>query len=106
MPIRRSDDTNYTLGTALGLGQTNAVSIKGGEYIFMADGTISVATVALQVLMPNNTWSTVNVFNASPVSFSTLPAAQTSVDLPPGSVRVSIAGTSASGVNCYLVGLG
>lgn len=104
MPIRRADDTSYTLlsnGTATGA----AVAVKGGEYIFMAEGTVAGATIALQLQSPNGAWSPVLIFAGSAVSFTALPNAQTGVDLPAGNVRVFISG-SPTGVYAYLIGLG
>jgi hypothetical protein len=105
MTIRRADDNAYTLlsnGTATGA----AVSIKGGEYIFTAEGTVNGATVALQIQSVNGTWMTVQVFNASAVQTTVLPYAQTAVDLPAGYARVSITGGPPSAVYAYLIGLG
>ncbi|CAB5144863.1 hypothetical protein UFOVP147_36 [uncultured Caudovirales phage] len=104
MTIRRADDNAYTLlsnGTATG----SAVAVRGGEYIFMAEGTVAGATIALQVQSPNGTWSPVLIFAGSAVSFTALPNAQTGIDLPAGNVRVAITGTP-TGVYAYLVGLG
>lgn len=105
MALRRADDVAYTLASnASATG--SAVAIKGGEYIFMADGTPAGATVSLQVQLPNGTWSDVAIFSGSKVSSATLPYAQTQVDLPAGNVRMaSVAGTP-SGLYAYLVGLG
>ena len=104
MPIRRADDTAYTLlsnGTATGA----AVAVKGGEYIFMAEGTVAGATIALQLQSPNGAWSPVLIFAGSAVSFTALPNAQTGIGLPAGNVRVFISG-SPTGVYAYLIGLG
>jgi hypothetical protein len=105
MGIRRSDDITYTLlsnGSATGA----AVAIRGGEYRFTVDGTPGGATIALQVQMPSGTWSTVNIFNNSPVQATVLPYAQTSIDLPAGAVRCALIGGAASGISAFLVGLG
>jgi hypothetical protein len=104
MTVRRADDNAYTLlsnGTATG----SAVAIKGGEYMFTAEGTVAGATIALQVQSPNGTWSPVLIFAGSAVSFAALPNAQTGVDLPACNVRVFISG-SPTGVYAYLIGLG
>ena len=105
MPIRRGDDNAYTLlsnGSATG----SAVAIRGGEYSFHVEGTISGATAALQVQSINGTWATVSVFSNSPVSTTTQPYAQTGIALPAGSVRVSLSGGTPSAIYAYLVGLG
>jgi hypothetical protein len=105
MSIRRADDNVYTLlsnGSATGA----AVNIRGGEYLFTAEGTISGATVALQVQTVNGTWATVSVFSNSAVSTTALPYAQTAIDLPAGTARVVVTGGTPSALFAYLVGLG
>lgn len=105
MTIRRADDNSYTLlsnAAATGAG----VNIKGGQYIFTAEGTIGGATIALQIMTPNGSWSTVSVFNNSIVSTTTVPFAQTAIDLPAGQVRASVASGTPSALYAYLVGLG
>lgn len=104
MPLRRCDDNAYTLLSAAS-ATGSAVQIKGGEYIFTAEFA-GTGTVALQIQSPNGTWLTVNVFNASAVSFSAS-GAQTAVDLPAGNVRALVTGTpTASSVYAYLIGMG
>lgn len=105
MPNRRADDVSYLLlsnGTATG----SAVSIKGGEYAFMVEGTAGGATFALQVQTPNGTWGTVSVFSASAVSTTTLPYVHTGIALPAGTARIVITGGAPSAIYAYLVGLG
>lgn len=105
MSIRRSDDSRYTLlSNASTTG--SAVTIRGGQYTFSAEGTPGGATIALQVQSPNGTWSTVNVFGNSPVSATVLPYDQTAIDLPAGNVRGSIIGGAGVSVTANLVGLG
>lgn len=105
MSIRKADDNSYKLlSNAATTGA--AVNIRGGEYQFTADGTPGGATIALQVQSPNGTWSTLNIFNNSPVSTTSLPYDQTAIDLPAGNVRDSITGGSGVSVNASLVGLG
>lgn len=104
MTLRRADDNQYTLlanGTATG----NPVAIKGGEYIFMAEGTAAGATISLQVQTPQGNWAPVLIFAGSAVSFTALPNSQTGIDLPAGNVRVNISG-SPTGVYAYIIGLG
>lgn len=105
MAARRADDNAYTLASAAS-ATGSAVAIRGGEYIYTAEFA-GTATVALQIQSPNGTWLTVNVFNASPVSFSAS-GAQTAIDLPAGNVRVAVAtgSVTASSLYAYLVGLG
>lgn len=105
MPTNRCDSNQYTLGTGLS-ASGSAVQIPGGEYMFMADGTLSGSTVSLQVQMPNGTWADVQVYTGAVVKFTATPANQTAIDLPAGNVRVALTGGTPSGVNAYLVGLG
>jgi hypothetical protein len=105
MSLKRADDNSYTLlsgGSATG----SAVAIRGGEYIAFFDGTISGATVSLQIQSPSGVWMAVEVFTGSAVSYSTLPRSQTGIDRPAGNVRAAVSGGSPSGLNVYLVGLG
>lgn len=105
MSVRRADDRNYTLlnnGSATGSG----VVINGGEYMFLAEGTVGGATLSLQVLTLNGTWSPVLIFAGSAVSFTTLPNAQTGIQLPAGQVRVAVIGGTPSALFVYLVGIG
>ncbi|MEK0416827.1 MAG: hypothetical protein RI949_833 [Pseudomonadota bacterium] len=105
MPIKRGDDLAYALLSA-GSATGSAVAVKGGEYIFMAEGTVGGATVTLQIQNPNGNWATVAVFSGSLVSFTSLPAAQTGIVLPAGNVRCGISGGSPSGISAWLVGTG
>lgn len=105
MPVRRADDTQYTLGTAVAASGPD-VLIRGGEYIFMVSGTPSGATLSLQVQMPDGTYSDVSVYSGSAVKATVLPYAQTGVSLPAGIVRVGVTGGASPSVSAYLVGLG
>ena len=105
MPIRRCDDNAYTL-LAAGSATGAAVLIKGGEYMFMADGTVGASTISLQVQSPSGTWMDVQVFTNSIVKFTVLPGSQAAIDLPAGAVRCACTGGTPSGINAYLVGLG
>ena len=105
MPTRRADDQRYTLltnGSATGSG----VQIPGGEYIFVVEGTPTGSTLSLQVLTPNGTWTDVSVYSGSVVKSTTLPFAQTGIDLPAGQVRLAATGGTPTGLFAYLVGLG
>ena len=105
MAIRRGDDLAYTLlsnGNATG----SAVQVKGGEYMFTAEGTVGGSTISLQVQTPNGTWVDVQVFTGSIVKFTVLPANQTAIDLPSCNVRCACTGGTPSGIYAYLVGLG
>jgi hypothetical protein len=107
MAIRRADDNVYVLGTAL-TTTSPAVAVKGGEYLFSVDGTVGAATAfLLEYRAPSGTWTKVQVFTGSLLSFSAgnIPIAQTGVDLPACDVRLQITGTATS-INAYLIGLG
>ena len=105
MSIRRADDNKYSLlSNASATG--SAVNIRGGQYTFSVEGTIGGATIALQVQTVNGSWSTVSVFNNSPVSTTSLPYDQTGIDLPAGNVRASITGGVGVSVSATLGGLG
>lgn len=105
MAIRRADDQTYALlinGSATG----NPVAILGGEYIVYFDGTLSGATVSLQVQSPNGSWMDVEVFTGNKISYTVTPRSQTGIDLPAGNVRCALTGGAPSGIYAYLVGLG
>lgn len=105
MSQKRGDDNVYTLlsnASATGSG----VAIRGGEYAFTVEGTISGATIGLQMQTPNGTWATVQVFNASPIQTTAVPYFQTQVDLPAGNVRTVVSNGTPSALYSYLVGLG
>jgi hypothetical protein len=94
MTIRRADDNAYNLGTGL-TATGSAVAVKGGSYWFQVSGTPGAATnFALEISTPSGGWSRVQVFSGSVVSFpaENLPISQTSVDLPPGNVRLAVIG--------------
>lgn len=105
MTLRRADDLTYTL-----LSNANAtgaaVAIKGGEYMFMVEGTPGGSTISLQVQTPNGTWQDVQVFTGSVVKFTTLPGNQSAIDLPMGNVRCACTGGSPSAIYAYLAGMG
>lgn len=105
MPIRRADDVAYTLA-ANASATASAVPIKGGEYIFTAEGTASGSTISLQIQTPNGAWTDVLVFSGNAVKTTTLPYAQTLIDLPAGNVRMAATGGTPSALYAYLVGLG
>lgn len=105
MSVRRADDQQYALlsnGSATGA----AVSIKGGEYHFMVEGTAGGTTASLQIQTPNGSWTDVQVFTGSVVKFTTLPGNQSGIDLPACNVRCALTGGTPSGIYAYLVGLG
>ena len=105
MTVRRADDTAYTLlsnGSATGA----AISIRGGEYQFLAEGTASGGTISLQAQSPNGTWSNVAVFSGSLVSTTTLPYSQAGIQLPACNVRMATTGGTPSALYASLVGVG
>lgn len=104
MPIRRADDTAYTLATNVS-ATGSAVAIKGGQYIFMVEGTAGGTTASLQIKTPNGTWSNVYAIDTL-VASSTLPYVDTMIDLPAGDVRVALTGGTPSAIFAYLIGLG
>lgn len=105
MTIRRADDIAYTLlsnGSATGA----AVPIKGGEYLFTAEGTPGGSTISLQIQTPNGAWTDVQVFTGSIVKFTVLPGNQAMISLPAGNVRCACTGGTPSGIYAYLIGCG
>lgn len=105
MPIRRADDTSYTLGS--NISATGAsTAIKGGEYMFTVEGTAGGTTTSLQVQSLNGVWSDISVYSGSVVKSTTLPYVQTGISLPAGNVRVALTGGTPSAVYAYLVGEG
>ena len=104
MPVRRADDTQYTLGTTLS-ASGDAIKIKGGEYVFMVDGTVGGATISLQLAGPGGTYSNVTSYGTE-VKATVLPYVFTPVSLPAGDVKLAVTGGSGVSVSAYLVGLG
>lgn len=102
----RADSQVYTLAT--GASSNGAgVPVRGGRYMFLANGTAGGATITLQIQQPDQaTWSTVAIFNNSAVSSTTLPYSQTGVDLPASTVRMGVSGGTPSGLNAWLAGIG
>lgn len=105
MTLRRADDTTYTLLSAASATGA-AVAIKGGEYMFMVEGTAGGSTISLQVQTPSGGWQDVQVFTGSVVKFTTLPGNQSAIDLPMGNVRCACTGGSPTNINAYLAGMG
>lgn len=107
MPILRGDSSAYQLLNSAGAaGAGTPVQIPGGEYIFLANGTIGGSTLQLEVETPNGSWVTIQVFTGSLVRFTALPASQTAIALPAGRVRANLVGGTPSGVTAHIVGLG
>lgn len=107
MAVRRCDDKAYVLDELVtGAGVSSPVSISGGEYMFMVNGTAGGTTASVQFQAPNGGWGDVYVFSGSPVRSSVLPYYQTGIDFPAGNVRLVLAGGTPTNINAYLVGLG
>ena len=104
MPIRRADDTAYTLGVDL-TANGNAVPIKGGEYALFADCTGSNGTMSFQMLSPSGTWIDVQLYGAF-MRTTGLALLQVGLVLPAGLVRIATTGTLTTGMSAYLVGMG
>ncbi|CAB4121156.1 hypothetical protein UFOVP7_49 [uncultured Caudovirales phage] len=111
MPVIRRDDLTYSLAanassTATGTNSGNGVSIPGGEYMFMVEGTVGASTISLQIKSPNGVWMDVQVFTGAVVKFTTLPGNQSGIALPAGLVRMNAIGGSPTGLYAYLLGNG
>lgn len=102
----RADSQGYVLAVALaatGLG----VSVRGGEYAFLANGTVGGSTISLQIQMPDGSWSDVGALAGSAIVKSTvLPLVVTPVVLPACVVRMAVTGGAATGINAWLQGIG
>lgn len=107
MTVRRADDNSYALASNVS-ATGDPVVIKGGQYMFMARGTVGGATISLQVLLPDgSTWSGVTSLNSNTaISTTALPYAASPIELPAGQVRMAVTGGSPSGLYGYLIGLG
>ena len=105
MPIRRCDDQLYALLTG-GSSTGSPVAIKGGEYMFMCEGTVGASTISLQIQTPQASWTDVQVFTGAVVKFTTLPGNQTGITLPACNVRCAMTGGTPAGIFAYLIGLG
>lgn len=111
MPVIRRDDQTYLLAsnassTATGINSGNGVLVPGGEYMFMAEGTVGSSTISLQIKSPNGAWMDVQVFTGAVVKFTTLPGNQSGIDLPAGLVRMAATGGTPTGIYAYLIGNG
>lgn len=79
----------------------SAVSWPGGRGSFMVVATDwSGATAKLQYKLPNGTWANVDTTNAS---FTT--NGMCGFELPPGDIRVEIAGGTPAGIYAYAKGM-
>lgn len=104
MSIRR-DDALYTLASNLS-ATGSAVQIKGGDYMFFAEGTAGGGTVGLQIQTPQGTWVTVDSFAAGTPVSGAPPMAITRISLPSGAVRMAVLTGTPSAIYAYLQGMG
>lgn len=105
MPIKRADDTIYTLASS-NTSTGPSVAIKGGEYALAFEGTIGGATIVWEMQSPSGTWSSLvdsAGYLVTPLGDTTF---RTSIPLPAGNIRISITGGTPSGIYSYLIGLG
>lgn len=106
MTVRRSDDRQYVLVSAASATGAD-VAIPGGEYTFMASGTIGGSTISLQIKLPDGSYTDIKSLNGNTlVNSTTLPFAAASVDLPACNVRAALTGGTPSNVSAWLVGCG
>jgi hypothetical protein len=102
----RADSLVYPLAAAASVTGA-AVPIRGGRYMFMADGTAGGSTVSLQIQCPDGTWSTVGALGGNAVvQTTTLPYSVTPIDLPAGNVRAAITGGAGVSLTATLAGIG
>jgi hypothetical protein len=102
----RADPQIYPLGTTL--AATGAgVAIRGGEYMFLANGTVGGATVSLQIQMPDASWADVQALAGNaPIRATVLPLTATPILLPACTVRAAITGGAGVSLNAWLGGIG
>jgi hypothetical protein len=104
MPIRRGDDTLYTLGVNLS-GTGNPVAIKGGEYAVFADCAGTTGTMSLQMQSPSGVWIDVQIYGAF-IRTTAVSMLQVGLLLPAGRVRIATTDSNVIALNAYLAGLG
>jgi hypothetical protein len=102
----RADSQVYPL--AVGLAVTGAaVPIRGGEYMFLTNGTVGGSTISLQIQQPDGSWCDVGALGGNAiVKTTTLPLTVTPIVLPACIVRMAITGGAATGINASLAGIG
>jgi hypothetical protein len=104
MPIRRADDTLYTLGLNLS-ASGNPVAIKGGEYTVIMDSSGGTGTMSLQMQSPSGVWIDVQMYGAA-MRTTTTSMVQAGLVLPSGLVRAAVYGGTILNLNAFLVGAG
>jgi len=104
--MARSDSQIYTLASnASATGA--AVPIRGGDYTFMAAGTVGGSTISLQIQLPDSSWCDVGALAGNAIVKNTaLPFVVSPIALPAGNVRVAMTGGTPSGINATLAGNG
>jgi len=102
----RADSQLYVLGSALSASGAG-VTIRGGEYTFLSNGTVGGSTISLQIQQPDGTWCDVGALAGNAVVKSTtLPFTVTPVVLPACVVRAAITGGAGVSLNAWLCGIG
>lgn len=102
----RADAQVYTLATALAASGAG-VAVRGGEYAFLANGTVGGSTISLQIQMPDASWADVGALAGNAiVKSTTLPFVVTPVVLPACVVRMAATGGTPSALNAWLAGIG
>jgi hypothetical protein len=102
----RADSQIYVLATgqsASGAG----VPVRGGEYMFLANGTPTGSTISLQIQQPDGTWCDVGALAGNAIVKNTaLPFTASPINLPACVVRMAAAGGTPTGLNAWLCGIG
>jgi len=104
MPIRRADDTLYTLGVNLS-ATGNPVAIKGGEYTLFVDTLTNPGAVSLQMQSPSGVWIDVSMYGIFSRT-NGVALVQAGLYLPSGLVRIAVSGGLSTGLNAFLAGAG
>ncbi len=106
--MARADSLSYPLlANASATGPQ--VPIRGGIYCLTVNGTLTGATLQLQMLQPDGvTWSPVSDVSvpATPLQITAAPGTLTRIYLPAGSVRLALTAGTISATNAWLVGIG
>jgi hypothetical protein len=102
----RTDPLSYPLASnASATG--SAVQIRGGEYMFFAEGTVGGSTISLQIQSPSGNWLDVGALAGSAiVKSTTLPYTASPIVLPACYVRMAATGGTPSALNASLTGIG
>ena len=104
MPVRRADDTLYTLGVNLTATGT-PVAIKGGEYTLFIESEANDGTLVLQQLSPSGVWLDCQAYGLQYVKTTAYAACILGLVLPPGVCRLNAEGLVLN-LKAYLVGAG